>query len=413
MPDMSDGTVGLTVERTEAGRLIFGLSRRLWRLALVMAMAQFSLSLWNWQFGIHLETILAPWQMGLTFTAGTAMGLLGAPASGIVSDLFGRKRTMMLSLVPMALGLYLLATAPVWPLIPFSYALASLGWSFVMVLVRAFPADEIAAVGATDTARRFTMVFVPAFAVDGAAPLIGAALLEVYDPTMLYAIAAVWACLTIAVAWAVLRETLSDEVKERARMGPVVTVRGLGRNFWLFSFSILPFYFVFNMALPYFGNLCVGEWGVSTAVYAVTWSAFSFTFSIVSYSASGLADRAHGTALATALSLNAIVVFLFGIGSGVVMMFVLEIIWAVPIAVWVGTENTFVVRNVDEDKQGRALGTYDVLMRSTGLIAANVGAWIWTFTGSLRALYIVAGVAGLISVVLVRWAVSRLGSQGE
>ncbi len=38
-----------------------GLSPNLWRLAAVIAIAQFSTSLWKWEFGIFLEGFLEPW----------------------------------------------------------------------------------------------------------------------------------------------------------------------------------------------------------------------------------------------------------------------------------------------------------------------------------------------------------------
>jgi len=329
--------------------------------------------------------------------------------SGVISDLIGRRKTMVLSIFPMIAGLVLMGLYPVWPVFPMAYGLVMFGWAFVMVLARASPADEIAAFDTTETVRRFTMVFMPAFAVDGACPLIGAALLDSgLAPTDLYLIAALAGVVTMVSALALLRETLSDEVRERARQGPTVNLRGLGRGFWWFALGMLPFYFAFNMALPYFGNLCVGEWGVSPTVYAITWSAFSFTFALASYSASGLADRAHATGLIVALAMNALIILLFGVGSGVLMMFLLEVIWAAPIAVWIGTENTFAVRGVDDDKQGRALGTYDVLMRSTGLLAANVGAWVWTVSSSLRVLYVIAGVCGLLSLLLIRYSLGRI-----
>ncbi|MHA1741422.1 MAG: hypothetical protein ACTSVD_04940, partial [Candidatus Thorarchaeota archaeon] len=93
---------------------------------------------------------------------------------------------------------------------------------------------------------------------------------------------------------------------------------------------------------------------------------------------------------------------------GVVLMFILEVLWAAPLAVWIGTENTFVVRDVDDDKQGRALGTYDVMMQSTGLFAANAGAFIWALTGSLRILYLAASVVGVLAVVVVSLALRNI-----
>ncbi|MDF1539501.1 MAG: hypothetical protein P1Q69_11430, partial [Candidatus Thorarchaeota archaeon] len=89
-----------------------GLTNNLWRLALVVGVGQFSVSIWSWQFGIFLETIIEPWQMGLTFTASSIAGLIGVPLSGYVSDFIGRRRTLITAYIPMALGLILLFSFP-------------------------------------------------------------------------------------------------------------------------------------------------------------------------------------------------------------------------------------------------------------------------------------------------------------
>jgi len=394
---------------SQDGSRLLGLNRNLWKLAVFTAMAQFSLSLWNWQFGIHIETVLEPWQMGLTFTAGTGCSIAGSPSAGIISDMIGRKKTISLALVPMTAGLLLLHSFPVWPVIPVAYGITMFGWSFVLVMTRAFPADDLVASGGQNSARKFAMVFMPAFLMDGAAPLIAAAILEAgYQPPTLYLVAGCMGIVTMFAILIGLRESLSEEIRAKARSGPKITFRGLGWNYWVFVLSMLPFYFSFNMAIPYFGNLCVDEWNVSTTVYAMTWSTFSFTYALISYHASGLADKSHSKALLVALASNALIIGAYAFGSGVVLMFILEVLWAAPLAVWIGTENTFVVRDVDDDKQGRAPGTYDVMMQSTGLFAANAGAFIWALTGSLRVLYLAASVVGVLAVVVVSIALRNI-----
>jgi len=88
-------------------RKIAGLTTNLWRLALVIGVGQFSMSVWSWQFGIFIETLIEPWQMGLTFTASSIAGILGVPLSGYVSDFIGRRKTLLIAYIPMAIGLFL------------------------------------------------------------------------------------------------------------------------------------------------------------------------------------------------------------------------------------------------------------------------------------------------------------------
>jgi len=336
-----------TIERAQNSttqRSILGLSDNLWRLALVVGVAQFSWSIWGWLFGIFLETIVEPWQMALIFSAGTIATIVGFPVSGYIADMVGRKRTMVFSFIPLSAGLLMLALIPIWPLLPLAYALASFGWSFILIISRAVPADEIAADGGKNAARRFTMVLLPAFLVDGLSPA-----------------------------------------------------------------GMLPFMFAFNMALPYFGNLVVGEWGIDASIFGLTWSAFSLTSVLLMHAASGWTDRSVRGALLFGIVANSLILLLFGVGSGAPMLFLFNILWAVPVMFWIGAERALIVSEVSDEMKGRALGFYSVLMSSTNLLAAPFGAYVWTTTGSLRVLWVLAGVLGLDFAILLALALWLIG----
>ena len=391
-------------------RSILGLSDNLWRLALVVGVAQFSWSIWGWQFGIHLATMIEPWQMGLTFSAGTIATIVGFPVSGYVADMVGRKRTMVFSFIPLSTGLLMLALIPIWPLIPLAYGLTSFGWSFVLIISRAVPADEIAADGGRNAARRFTMVLLPAFLVDGLGPAIGSGILIMgLTAKELLLMGAGGAIVAMIATTLFVKESLSVDIRNSAREGTKMPFRNLGRTFWILAAGMLPFMFAFNMALPYFGNLCVGEWGIDSATFGLTWSAFSLTSVLLMYTASGWTDRSvRGALLIGALS-NAVILISFGIVSSVPLLFLLNILWAVPVMFWIGAERTLVVSEVSDEMKGRALGFYSVLMSSTSLLAAPLGAYIWTSTGSLRVLWVLAGVWGLDFVVLLALALWLIG----
>ena len=115
--------------------------------------------------------------MGLTFTASSIAGLIGVPLSGYISDFIGRKKTLLIAYIPMAVGLTLLFSYPVWPFLPFFYGLAQFGWSFVVIMAKAAPADQISKDRGKDAAKTFSMVLLPAFFVDGLSPLIASILL--------------------------------------------------------------------------------------------------------------------------------------------------------------------------------------------------------------------------------------------
>lgn len=64
------------------GFSFLGLSPNLWRLALVLAITQFSIGLWKWEYGVFLETIFEPWQIGITFSIIPLSHLLGSILAG-------------------------------------------------------------------------------------------------------------------------------------------------------------------------------------------------------------------------------------------------------------------------------------------------------------------------------------------
>jgi hypothetical protein len=55
-----DETSYLSISEDESNAIqnYFGLSPRLWRLAIVTGIAQFSVSIWSWQFGIFAAGIV-------------------------------------------------------------------------------------------------------------------------------------------------------------------------------------------------------------------------------------------------------------------------------------------------------------------------------------------------------------------
>ncbi len=398
-------------------RSILGLSDNLWRLALVVGVAQFSWSIWGWLFGIFLETIVEPWQMALTFSAGTIAMIIGLPISGYIADMVGRKRTMVFSFIPLSIGILMLALIPIWPLLPLAYGLASFGWSFVLIISKAVPADEIAADGGRNAARRFTMILLPAFLVDGLSPAIASGFLIVgFTAKELLLMGAGGAIVAMFATIFFVKESLSVDIRNSAREGTKIPFRNLGRTFWILAAGMLPFMFVFNMALPYFGNLCVGEWGIDPATFGLTWSAFSLTSVLLMYAASGWTDRSVRGALLIGIVANALILIAFGVGSGVLMLFLFNILWAVPVMFWIGAERALVVSEISNEMKGRALGFYSVLMSSTSLLAAPFGAYVWTTTGSLRVLWVLAGVLGLdfaILLALALWLIGPGKAQGS
>jgi MFS family permease len=416
MPDISSdvqaNAESLGINQASSGLL--GLSRSLWRLAIVVGIAQFSVSIWNWEFSIFLETFLEPWQMGLTFSTSTLASLIGYFLSGTIADRIGRRKTMMLAFLPAILGVFSLANYPVWPLIPLEYASFMFGWSFIVIMSRAIPADEIQKTGGHNAARRFTMVLMPAFLVDGISPAIGATLLNLgFFSRDLHIMAGIGAIVACVATYFLVQESLAGEIIERTKRGPLVSFRRLGSNFWKLTIGMFAFIFFFNSALAYYGNIIVGEWGLDETTFGYAWSGFSIAMVLLMHTISGYVDRGLKKSLFLAVLGNGIVIIAFSFGSGAWTLFLLNFIWAVPVVMWIGAERTLVVHDVDEENKGRALGTYQFIASSTNLVAAPFGAYIWTITGSLRTLWMVSGIGGIIAAMFLGAALKSMTTESD
>ena len=393
---------GLSTRRT-----FLSLNSVLWRLALVTGIAQLSVSIWIWQFALTLESFLPPFEIGLTFAVGSLAALLGYPLSGILADKIGRKNSLVLSFIPQIAGILLLFLFPLWPLVLFAYGLQSFGWSFVLVISRAIPADEINLDSGTDATRKMTMVLMPSFVVDGISPILAVILL--YSgfalPSLLLigVLAAVFAMLFSATQ---IKETLVKAVEPAPKMPIIDTLRSLGRSFWKFTAAMVGYYLAWGMAIPYIGILSVREWGVSLEVYGIASSVFSLASVSMMYTLSGIAGKRTKSGLVISLAGNSVVMTALGLGSEAWLLILLNMLWAAPIVVWIATEVILTVNGVPSNMKGRALGIYQLAISITGLMAAPVGAYIWTYSGSLRFLWVVSGILA-ISFTSVAWLVLK------
>jgi MFS family permease len=398
-----DETSYLSISEDESNAIqnYFGLSPRLWRLAIVTGIAQFSVSIWSWQFGIFAAGIVEKWQLGIIFSFGTLLTIAGYLLSGTISDMFGRRATMVFSFIPLSAGLFLLYLFPVWPLFFPFYGLTMFGWSFVIIIAKTVPADEIDRLR-KDKVRVFGMVLMPAFLIDGLCPLLGAIMLNAgFEQRDFLLLGFIGGILAAIASFAVIQESLDDDTKEKARAGPKIAIRGLGTKFWTFTFGMLGFYFFFNAALPFYGNLAVDDWGIDPATFGLTWSAFSIASSLLMYKITGIADRNVKSALIIALVSNGVIMLIIGLGEGLVLMFALNIIWALAVAVWIGAERSLIIEDVSKEMKGRAMGTYSMFATSTSMFAANFGALIWTSYGGLRILWALCGILELVCIIFI------------
>ncbi len=386
------------------GSGFLGLSRNLWKLALMMGVAQFSIGLWKWEFGIFLEygVLFEPWQMGITFSTGMLATLLGSFISGTIADFLGRRWTMVVSLLPIAVGLLIMSYLPIWPLIPIQWALIWMGMSSVRTMSAAIPADEVVADAGRNPAKKFMMVMMPSWFIDGLSPLLGTFLLNLgFESSNLHMIAGLGAILALVVAATTIRESLTTEVTEKARSGPVLSFRKLGKDYWRIVLGMIPYLVFYTTAIQYLGNLCVNEWGIDRITYGFTWSVFSLTSAAFMYFMSSLTDRNLKAALVSAVAGNGIVFIVFGIGGGVELVFFLNFIWALPFIVWLGAERSLLAANVPEEVKGRAFGTYTFIVNFIGIFTMSFGSILWEITGSLRFVWTLSGVGMFLTIFLL------------
>ncbi len=393
----------------QADRSFLGLNDVLWRLAVVTGISQLSVSIWIWQFAISLDTYLVPWQIGLTFAAGSLASLLGYPISGYVADWVGRKKTLGLSFFPQIAGMVLLFLLPVWPIVLLGYGLHSFGWSFVLVISRAMPSDEIEKLGSPQAARKMTMVLLPSFIVDAVSPIVAVAILQMgLNIHFLLLLGAGTAGVAGLLSLLFVKETLDESVKEVGEE----TIGGLGafgRKFWEFTLAMVGYYVAWGMAIPYLGILSVQEWGVSIETFGATSSAFSLASVLLMHTLSGIAGRKVRRSLVVSLTGNSVVMAALGLGSETWLLILLNVVWAVPILVWIATESILSIEGVPAHLKGRALGVFHLVISATALIAAPIGSLVWEYTGSVRSLWVLSGLLAIGFTVTVWWTFRRVG----
>jgi MFS family permease len=404
--------------RTEEAILSSGLSTRrtflslnsvLWRLALVTGIAQLSVSIWIWQFALTLESFLPPFEIGLTFAVGSLAALLGYPLSGIMADKIGRKNSLVVSFIPQIAGILLLFLLPIWPLVFIAYGLQSFGWSFVLVISRAIPADEINLDSGSDATRKMTMVLMPSFVVDGISPILAVLLLHSgFTLPSLLLIGILAAVVAMLFSITQIKETLVPTIIPQPKIPVTVTLRSLGCSFWKFTAAMVGYYFAWGMAIPYLGILSVEEWGVSLEVYGIATSAFSLASVSMMYTLSGVAGKRTKSGLILSLAGNSVVMTALGLGSDAWLLILLNMVWAAPIVVWIATEVVLTVNGVPSYMRGRALGVYQLAISATGLVAAPIGAFIWTYSGSLRFLWVVSGILAISFTSVAWWILKRV-----
>lgn len=398
-----------------------GLNTILWRLASVVAIAQFAVSLWNWQFSVFLYGIVEEWQMGIVFASGTMAAIIAYPVSGFVADMVGRKKTILLAFIPMSIGMALIVptsgltslvilslTVPAWTVLAFAYGLAIFGWSFVLVVEKAMTADVLELEGETHSARTFTMVVAPAFLVDGLAPLYAALLLIAgVKQVDLFSMGSVLVLVALLAGPFVLKETLSKEVIEDARHEKKLPLKELGRSYWKLLLGSAGLHFIAWMTLTYWGVLNTDEWGLDLPTYGLTWSAFSIATAILTYTVGGYADRNLKASLVVGWAIQQVLMLISAVGLGIPLMFALNIVWAPSLILIGGAENALLTATVSEKHKGRALGIYTFMLNVLATIAMPIGAFLWMEMGSLRALYFMSAFAGLPVLVILSIVLAR------
>ena len=269
-----------------------------------------------------------------------------------------------------------------------AYSLQYFGWSFILVISRTIPADEISTIGPTET-RKITMVLMPAYAVDAASPVIAVVLLQlglqVHTLLLVGAMAALVAMVLTATFVRDTYDPMATLERENIFDNPL---KELGNPFWKFTLIMFGYYAAYGMAIPYLGILSVNEWGVSIDTFGFVSSVFSIVTVLMMYTLSGIAGHSAKVGLFLSLIGNSIVMMAIGMGSGVWMLVLLNGIWAAPIIIWTAAEGVLTVNGVPSDMRGTALGLFSSTTSATGLFAAPLGALVWSISGSLRFLWL-------------------------
>jgi hypothetical protein len=272
----------------------------------------------------------------------------------------------------------------------------------IRIMIPAIPSDEMTSNNMRNPAKRIMTVMMPLLFVDGIGPLLGGLMLNCgFNSQDLFRISAFSAIAALFAASFIVKESLGKAVMEKAKVGPIISFRQLGSDFWKLAIGMVFFYFCWNATYQYIGVLCVDAWGVDRVTYGLTWSMFSLTGAAIVYFVGKLTEKNLKLALTAAVAGNGVVFIIFGVGSGAPLMFLLNFLWAFPCVIWVGSERSIIVLSVSEETKGRALGSYQVIMSLTSIAAASFGALLWAATGSLRFVWIFSGIGMLCCLLLL------------
>jgi hypothetical protein len=157
------------------------------------------------------------------------------------------------------------------------------------------------------------------------------------------------------------------------------------------------------MSLTYWAIINVDEWFLDLPTYGLTWSAFSLAVAVLTYTLGGLADRNLRASLIVGYAIHTTLVGVSAIGSGIPLMFAINIAWAPSLILCSGAETSLLTGTVDEQHKGRALGVYQLVTSTLAVFGMPLGALVWVFLGSLRALYLLCALIGVPVLLFLSW----------
>jgi DHA1 family tetracycline resistance protein-like MFS transporter len=352
--------------------------------------------------------------MGLFGAAWAVMQLIFAPIFGALSDRFGRRPVVLVSMFGLAFDYLIMALAP------------SIAWLFVGRLISGITAASGSAAGAyvadvstaENRARNFGRFMAAANVGIVLGPLL-AAVVGQWNPRAPFWVAAALAFINGAVGLFVMPESLSRERRAPFRWASAhlfgsasmlfgrVGLAGLAAMLFIFQFAQMSFNSVFQFYTHYRFN-----WGIRQLGLLLT--VLGFGSMIVQGMLAGAAAKRLGErgAVLLGLSLGSIGFALMGLAPQV-WLFWFGSLFLIGSGICTASIQSLMTQRVGANEQGRLQGAASLSMSGTALVGPVIfsSVFAWSIGGGkwlhLPGLSILIGAAVLVIAVIVAFFVAH------
>lgn len=360
------------------------LQTKLFTIILCGSLLGFSTGLWSPLLNVYLASIGIPimW-IGVIVTVQAAISGVVMLPSGTLSDIIGRRKPIIISLLLTSLILLSLTLIrdPFLLLIIFSVQGLALGLR--SPIFPAYIADiaRSRVIGATYAAFSFFNILAMTVGT-----VVGAYTADIYGFTLCFIIASSICFLSVFLAFFFLKESTVTRFEnfksslKRSFKGsvPALTLVLKRRRLLLMLIGVTIHQFFIQMMFPYLALYMRSYLGYSLATVGLILSIRRIGFLLGQLPSGKLIDR-YGPELSLFIHifLTAPMILLFLISGNVMAVATAMIIWGLAGGLDMPSRRVIIVTSSDPSVRGGTLGAVQSISEVSSLVAPVAGAWLW------------------------------------